>query len=267
MKRIFTRLVFVMGFSVSLGYAATELEDAAASLEKAAMDLEKAAAEVKRASDHAIKVARKALAEAGAEAAPAEKAAPPRKKVAAKPRRAKADTAALQLEALKELFPEGIMDAHGKPADLDKLSGKAVGVYFSAHWCPPCRTFTPKLVKYRDENQDHFEVVFVSSDRTPEAHKEYMEEAEMKWYTLKHRGEDSAALSKKYGVRGIPTLVILRSDGSFLTSMGRQIVDDSMDAAMLADPAVAVETGDIEREYNGRTFRSNGIKRLYTAGE
>ena len=72
--------------------------------------------------------------------------------------------------------------------------------------------------QYRDENQDHFEVVFVSSDRTPDAHKEYMEETEMKWYTLKHRGEDSAALSKKYGVRGIPTLVILRSDGSLLTS-------------------------------------------------
>ena len=27
------------------------------------------------------------------------------------------------------------------------LKDKVVGIYFSAHWCPPCRSFTPELVK------------------------------------------------------------------------------------------------------------------------
>jgi nucleoredoxin len=51
----------------------------------------------------------------------------------------------------------------------DALNGKAlVGIYFSAHWCPPCRGFTPVLKDTYDELKEQnkgFEIVFVSSDR------------------------------------------------------------------------------------------------------
>ncbi len=39
--------------------------------------------------------------------------------------------------------------------------------YFSAHWCPPCRAFTPKLVEFYNANagkKTKFEIIFVSSD-------------------------------------------------------------------------------------------------------
>jgi thiol-disulfide isomerase/thioredoxin len=51
----------------------------------------------------------------------------------------------------------------------EALSGKHVGIYFSAHWCPPCRAFTPQLVgtysKLIKDGTD-FEIVFVSMDRS-----------------------------------------------------------------------------------------------------
>ena len=52
------------------------------------------------------------------------------------------------------------------------------GVYFSAHWCPPCRAFTPKLGQYYEEqkkgpNADKFEIVFVSCDRDDDSFKDY----------------------------------------------------------------------------------------------
>ena len=60
---------------------------------------------------------------------------------------------------------------HSKDGEIDTstaLKDKVVGIYFSAHWCPPCRSFTPELAKtYKlltEEQQKHFEIVFVSSD-------------------------------------------------------------------------------------------------------
>jgi len=122
---------------------------------------------------------------------------------------------------LEDLFPGPLLDSKGTEVSKDTLAGKTIGIYFSASWCPPCRTFTPKLVKFRDDNKKDFEVVFVSSDRSPKDQMGYMKKASMKWYTLPHRSGPANALAKKYGVRGIPSLIIVSPDGKTITKNGR----------------------------------------------
>ena len=50
---------------------------------------------------------------------------------------------------IEALLGAELTDAAGaKHATADKMADvEAVGIYFSAHWCPPCRGFTPKLVE------------------------------------------------------------------------------------------------------------------------
>ena len=133
---------------------------------------------------------------------------------------------------LAEMLPEQILDSSGKKVSRDELAGKTVGFYFSAHWCPPCRAFTPNLVKFRDSNKDDFEVVFVSSDKSPEAQMGYMKETGMKWYTLPHRSSEGSALKQKFGVRGIPALIIVSPDGKTITKNGRGDVSSNPKGAI-----------------------------------
>merc|ERR1712232_235192 len=90
-----------------------------------------------------------------------------------------------------------------------------------AHWCPPCRGFTPKLVEaYAGLKEKGFEVVFVSSDQDEEAWKGYY--GEMPWLAVPFEDRDrKEKLSERFKASGIPTLVILNSNGELITTDGR----------------------------------------------
>merc|ERR1719160_2204243 len=124
--------------------------------------------------------------------------------------------------ALSALFGSELVTKEGKGSTDALLAGKTIGIYFSAHWCPPCRGFTPKLAEmYKSTFQAKgLEIVFVSSDKDEDAFKEYY--AEMPWLALPYSNRElKEALSKKYKVRGIPSFVILDSDGTTITTEGR----------------------------------------------
>lgn len=141
----------------------------------------------------------------------------------------------------EKLFPDGLIDGEGNPVDLDVLKGKMVGLYFSAHWCPPCRQFSPQLVSFRDANQSDFEIVFVTSDKDEKAQFEYMKELGMKWPTLKFGSEAINNIKGKYGVQSIPTLIILSPDGETVSQNGRMDVSESPDSCLAAWKAKVVK--------------------------
>jgi len=128
--------------------------------------------------------------------------------------------------ALKKIFGDSLLTKSGEQPTETVLSGKAaIGIYFSAHWCPPCRGFTPKLADmYNDAFQAlDMEVVFVSSDRDDASFNSYY--ADMPWVALPFAQRDiKAALSKKYKVQGIPSLVIIDAKGQTITTDGRSAV-------------------------------------------
>ena len=101
-------------------------------------------------------------------------------------------------------------------ADSSLEGKKVVAFYFSAHWCPPCRAFTPMLKdayeEYLEEGND-IEIVFVSSDRSPEDMKNYMKDAHGKWLAIKHNSDLGKALKTKFGIQGIPALIVCKADG------------------------------------------------------
>ena len=107
------------------------------------------------------------------------------------------------------------------------LEGKHVMVYFSAHWCPPCRGFTPVLgefyKKFQETSSKPFEIIFASSDKDEASFKEYYDE--MPWTAIPYSERDiKAKLSAKYKVQGIPTLVVLDPQGELITNKGREKV-------------------------------------------
>ncbi len=115
-------------------------------------------------------------------------------------------------------------------------TSQTIGVYFGAHWCPPCRQFTPKLIDLYNSVElarpGSFEVVFVSSDSTEE---EFLLNIEtMPWlavpFTEPWTNADGRVeltmmgeplflrdrLSSVFRVDGLPTLCILDASGDIV---------------------------------------------------
>jgi len=121
-----------------------------------------------------------------------------------------------------------VIDKSGAAVELSSLQSKdVVGVYFSAHWCGPCRSFTPKLVELYNECKKKgksFEVVFVSSDEDKDAFNSYY--GDMPWCALSYDDRSlKDALSDVFDVEGIPTLVLLNGKGEKITDDGRAAVN------------------------------------------
>ncbi|XP_070381277.1 nucleoredoxin-like protein 2 isoform X3 [Dermacentor albipictus] len=112
-----------------------------------------------------------------------------------------------------------LIRADGSEHSADEVlrDAKVVALYFSAHWCPPCRHFTPILAEVYAEVKEALpctEVVFVSLDHSEEDMLKYMDESHGDW-----------ELTSKY-VKGIPTLIVFKMDGTVITSSGREQVQE-----------------------------------------
>jgi len=169
------------------------------------------------------------------------------------------------MAAFASLFGDKLQGKAGEVSTVEALAGKSgVLVYFSAHWCGPCRGFTPKLAEFHNKHAaaKGFETVFVSSDRDQGAFDEYY--GEMPWLALPFSNRDAkATLSKKYKVQGIPSLVVLGPDGKVVTTNGRQKVMENFETCEgfpWVPPTVWKALGDSFLRQDGSTVGPDAIK-------
>ena len=114
-----------------------------------------------------------------------------------------------------------------------EITAPVICYYFSAHWCPPCRGFTPVLAELYNKwnaNEKQIEIIFVSSDSDEESFNEYY--GTMPWLAVPFGSPLIDQLSELSGHEGIPTLAVVGKDGSILTNEARDYVDDQEEAAI-----------------------------------
>lgn len=108
-------------------------------------------------------------------------------------------------------FPDFQSELSPSPKSFKK--GDIVLFYFSAHWCPPCKQFTPMLKAFVNKFPGNYiNVVFVSSDKSDQQAVSYWKEMhhEDSNYLLPNESSNHE-LNSFCGVSGIPHLCCLEN--------------------------------------------------------
>ena len=125
-----------------------------------------------------------------------------------------------------ELIPEKL---NGKDGEV-KFSPKDTpffGLYFSAHWCPPCRNFTPKLINFYEvanKTQKQIEIIFVTSDKSEAEFNEYF--GSMPWLSIPFKDEAINNLKESFEIMGIPAFLVFNSEGKLIDDKARTTVEN-----------------------------------------
>ena len=115
----------------------------------------------------------------------------------------------MQNKNVYDYIPEEVDGKNGKTKLSDIKNSPLIGVYFSAHWCPPCKAFTPLLSKFyklANEKEKQIEIIFISFDRDEKSYKEYYDS--MPWLSFPFKSEKKEVFAKDFSIKGIPALLI-----------------------------------------------------------
>ena len=131
----------------------------------------------------------------------------------------------MESSILLELLPQELKSKTGIKALSEITETPIIGLYFSAHWCPPCRIFTPILSEFYkkvNEEKKQIEIIFISCDRDTKSFNEYYDS--MPWLTVPFENEMRDTISEAFEINGIPALLIFDNKGNLIDTNGRNTV-------------------------------------------
>ncbi|TBR17043.1 TlpA family protein disulfide reductase [bacterium] len=112
-------------------------------------------------------------------------------------------------------------DIDGRVWSLEALRGKVVVLDFWATWCPPCRRLLPDLKRLNAEYKGRGVVVLgVNRDEELGELRKAVTELSLDWPQIHDPSHAGAELADLYGVRELPTTVIIDRRGRLYKRWG-----------------------------------------------
>lgn len=113
------------------------------------------------------------------------------------------------------------------------IESKYFAFYESALWCPLCHKFTPKLVRFYNEQKEQgapFELIFISYDINKKAMVEFMGKYKMPFPAFKYKQNRDIVSSG----RGVPNLIVTDANG-------KKLFDNYDESGEYIDPSDVLE--------------------------
>ena len=114
---------------------------------------------------------------------------------------------------LKKYDSLTFLNAKKDQLDLDNYHGNLILLNFWATWCLPCKEEMPSLdLLYKNKNLDNLKIfpINVGQDDSDKALR-FFKELEIK--NLELYFDSPITLAKKFGLRGIPTTILINKNG------------------------------------------------------
>ena len=105
-----------------------------------------------------------------------------------------------------------LKDLSGKTVSLKDFRGKVVLLDFTTTWCPWCKKDIPNLKKlYASMKGKNFELLSIFINESQKRVESFASQYSLPYPVLL---DTDASVANKYGIRGVPTKIVIKKDGT-----------------------------------------------------